>query len=159
MGPVRLLVFGAGNRGTIYSSIALEEPSRAQIVALVDPNVVRLQRLARLHGVEENAQWTEFPKENNETWTTASAGRVIDAVIVAVPDALHCQIVLRLLKLGQKYILLKKPMATSLADCRAIHQAAEESGAVVAVCHVLRYTPLNLEVKRLIDSGELGTIL
>jgi len=66
---------------------------------------------------------------------------------------------LQLLELGQKYILVEKPMATSEEDCRAMKMAADEKGAVVSVCHVLRYTPLNLEVKRLISSGELGIIL
>ena len=50
-------------------------------------------------------------------------------------------------------------MATSEEDCRAVADAANEKGANVSVCHVLRYTPLNLEVKRQIASGELGTIL
>ena len=152
--PVRLMIIGAGNRGSTYSTYALDEPTRAKVVAIIDPNIKRLQKLSHQHNVCNNCQYTKHPDQNDIIWTQ------VDAVIVATPDATHCTIVLQLInEFGQKHILVEKPMCTNEKDCRAIVNAAETNGVHVSVCHVLRYTPFNLEVKRIITAGELGTVL
>ena len=152
--PVRLMIVGAGNRGSTYSTYALDNPSKAKVVVVIDPNIKRLQKLSHQHNVRNNCQYTKLPDQNDIIWTQ------VDAVIVATPDATHCTIVLQLInEFGQKHILVEKPMCTNEKDCRAIVNAAETNGVRLSVCHVLRYTPFNLEVKRIIAEGELGTVL
>jgi predicted dehydrogenase len=81
-------------------------------------------------------------------------------VVIAAPDQQHCATVLHVLDCGVRFVLLEKPMAVTLADCQAIVAAAEEhDNACVAICHVLRYSPLNQFIKRQIQSGKLGDIL
>ncbi len=57
------------------------------------------------------------------------------------------------------HILLEKPMAPNAADCRRIVAAAQASGVLFAVCHVLRYTAYTKKLKALVDSGRLGEIV
>ena len=57
-------------------------------------------------------------------------------------------------------MLLEKPMATSLDDCKQITLACrEKTSQINAVCHVLRYYPACLKIKQIIESGILGKIV
>jgi predicted dehydrogenase len=58
-----------------------------------------------------------------------------------------------------RHVLLEKPIALSLEDADAIGAAAEAAGRVLMVGHVLRYFPEIIELRRLLDSGELGAAL
>jgi UDP-N-acetylglucosamine 3-dehydrogenase len=53
-------------------------------------------------------------------------------------------------------VLLEKPVALTLDDADAIGAAAEASGRVLMVGHVLRFVAEIIELRRVIDSGELG---
>jgi predicted dehydrogenase len=55
--------------------------------------------------------------------------------------------------------LLEKPMAPDEAACRGIVAAVEKAGVMLAVGHVLRYTPYTRAVKEIVDSGQLGDIM
>lgn len=52
-----------------------------------------------------------------------------------------------------------QPIATSIQDCLSITSIVESSSIIFGCCHVLRYTPYNRTIKRLIDSGILGQII
>jgi predicted dehydrogenase len=94
-----------------------------------------------------------------EDWRELAARpRVADAVIIATMDADHVEPAVRFAELGY-HILLEKPMAVRLEDCRRIIEAARKSGVVFAVCHVLRYTPYTRAVKAVLDSGRIGEIV
>jgi predicted dehydrogenase len=83
---------------------------------------------------------------------------VADAVVIATPDAVHTGPAVAFA--GQGYdILLEKPIAPNEAECAAVITAAERNGVLLAVCHVLRYTPYTDAVKEVIDSGRLGDII
>ena len=57
------------------------------------------------------------------------------------------------------HIMLEKPMAPDEAGCRRIVAAVEKAGVMLAVCHVMRYTPYTRTVKEIADSGLLGDIM
>jgi len=56
-------------------------------------------------------------------------------------------------------ILLEKPMAVSIEDCVSIYKAVEKNGVILAVGHVLRYTPYMQLLKRILDSQVIGDIV
>lgn len=51
------------------------------------------------------------------------------------------------------YVLTEKPISPSLSKCMALREAAHRAGRVVAVCHVLRYSPFYKMVKETIERG------
>lgn len=58
--------------------------------------------------------------------------------------------------------MCEKPMATSIGDCVSmLRDVTSESmnGKVFAVGHVMRYSPYNVAVREIIDSGVLGDIV
>lgn len=148
---VTLAVVGAGNRGSTYAGYALRHPEQARIVAVADPRPAHRAALADAHGV---AAVRSF-----DSWQALAAQpRLADAVVLATPDREHAEPATRLADLGY-HILLEKPIAPSEAECRAVAAAAERTGVLLAVCHVLRYTRYTDAVKRHVDAGALGRII
>ncbi len=149
--PVRLLILGAGDRGShVYGRWCLEHPDQARVVAVADPDEARREALGRQHHVPRSAH---FP-----TWQEALSGQGDwDAVVVATPDRLHVDPALRALELGVD-VLLEKPIAPTVRDLWRIIEAARQYPGAVTVAHVLRYTPFFTAVKRALDEGRLGTL-
>lgn len=149
--PVRVLLLGAGHRGSIYADYAIKSPREMKIVGVADPNPRRLERIAEMHAV---------PKAHcfHDAGAALSVPKFADAVIVATPDKQHVVPALRALEAGYD-LLLEKPIAPTEAECRQILAAAQASGRIVGVCHVLRYTPYFRELKALLDSGIIGQIV
>jgi predicted dehydrogenase len=82
----------------------------------------------------------------------------VDAVALATPVPLHAGMAIRSLEAG-KHCFVEKPMATNAADAEAVVAAAEASGRVLMVGHLLEYHPGVVKLKQLIDDGELGRVL
>lgn len=151
MAPVSLLVVGAGGRGSRYAEYAIERPDLARIVGVAEPRPVHRERIAEKHDLAvENTvtDWREF----------AARPRFADAVIIATQDAMHIEPAIAFAELGY-HILLEKPMAPNEEDCRRIAEAAKRNGVMLAICHVLRYTPYTEQLKAVLKSGRIGDIV
>jgi predicted dehydrogenase len=144
-------VVGAGNRGSGHGGWALAHPERARVVAVAEPRAARRERLAAAHGIPARARFRSWQE-------LADRGRLADAVLICTQDAMHVEPAVAFAELGY-HVLLEKPMATSEAGCRRIAEAVERAGVLLAVCHVLRYTPYTRLVKRLVDAGRLGEVV
>ncbi|MFF3671835.1 Gfo/Idh/MocA family protein [Microtetraspora malaysiensis] len=148
MQQVSLALVGAGARGSRYTTCATEG-GRARLAAVAEPDPRRRASMLAEHpGALGFEDWREL----------AARPRVADAVIIATMDADHVEPAVRFAELGY-HILLEKPMAVRLEDCRRIIEAAQKSGVVFAVCHVMRYTPYTRAVKAVLDSGRIGEIV
>lgn len=99
--------------------------------------------------------------------TPASAARVygtpealcadpgVEVVYIASPHQFHVEHV-RLAARAGKHILVEKPMALTLADCRAMIQAAYENGVHLLVGHSHSFDAPYLRAAELIRSGVYG---
>lgn len=85
-------------------------------------------------------------------------GKICDAVIISSMDKDHYEQTMKALDLGYD-ILLEKPISPSPEESLRIQRKANETGRKVIVCHVLRYTNFFAEIKKIIDSNELGKIV
>lgn len=82
-------------------------------------------------------------------------------VALILQDSLHAEAVTAFSQQGY-HIMCEKPMATSVGDCvRMLRDvtSAPMSGKVFAIGHVMRYSPYNVAVREVIDSGVLGDIV
>ncbi|MBN6053083.1 Gfo/Idh/MocA family oxidoreductase [Nonomuraea sp. RK-328] len=141
---VTLAVVGAGSRGATYARHAVET-GQARVVAVADPVPGRRDRFP---GAASYADWREL----------AALPRQADALVIATQDRDHVEPAVRFAELGYD-ILLEKPMAVSEEDCRRIVAAAESSGVIFAVCHVMRYTSYTRTLKAMLDAGRIGEIV
>lgn len=149
--PVRLAIAGAGGRGTMFARCATRLTGAAQVVAVADIHPGGLAILGDALGLPAEAR---FPG-----WQAmAGSGIAADAAVVAIHDKEHLGAALACLRNGW-HVLLEKPMALSLEDCRAIAAAQGASGRVFAVCHSMRYQPGFQQVKELVDGGAIGRLV
>ena len=81
----------------------------------------------------------------------------LDAVDIVVPNDLHEEIGVAALEAG-KDVLLEKPLASTLAACDRLIDAARRTGRVLSVGHELRLSQQWSAIKQLIDAGDLGDL-
>jgi predicted dehydrogenase len=150
--PIRAALLGAGNRGfRTYGKYALQNDFKLKFVAVAEPIDTRRENFARLHNIPLNRcykSWEDLLVEE----------KFADAIFVCTEDQIHSQATLIALERGY-HVLLEKPMATTLEDCIKIVKKVEETGLILGVCHVLRYTKFFSTIYNLIQEGLLGKII
>ncbi|MFB5763197.1 Gfo/Idh/MocA family protein [Paenibacillus medicaginis] len=145
---MKLALIGAGQRGMIYSRHACQS---AEIVAVVEPDDSRRKAAADEFRIPPDKQFAAVDE-------FYGLGRMCDAIIISSMDRDHYAQTMEALELGYD-ILLEKPISPSPEECLRINEKANKKGCKVIVCHVLRYTNFFAEMKRIIDSQELGKII
>lgn len=149
--PLRVVILGAGERGQNFGKLLAELPHLAQVVAVAEPRDAYRDAFAAKHKLAADNSfrtWQEF----------VAHPPICDAVVIATQDRDHVDPAVACLQQG-KHLLLEKPMATTLADCRMIELAQRTSGALVAVCHSLRYHKGFAALKQIVASGRIGEIV
>lgn len=152
MESVSVFLCGAGSRGrTVFGQFILDNPGVAKVVGVAEPQPNRRRMVQEAHSLSDEQTFKDWRDvEFNQ--------RLADVVIVATDDQDHLEPALAFLEAGY-HLLLEKPMAPNLEDCRTIVAAAEKSQTISAVCHVLRYTPYFQALKRLIQEGAVGNVV
>jgi 1,5-anhydro-D-fructose reductase (1,5-anhydro-D-mannitol-forming) len=79
----------------------------------------------------------------------------IDAVYISTTNELHRDQAIAAARAG-KHVLCEKPLATSLADARAMLDAARSAGIVFATNHHLRAAATHNAVRDAIRAGRIG---
>ncbi len=79
----------------------------------------------------------------------------VDIVYVSSPVNLHHSHVLAAAAAG-KHVLCEKPLALTLQECDEMAQACEKAGVKLMVGFMMRFHPLHLRAKRLLEAGALG---
>ena len=149
--PVRVAVLGAGGRGQGFGRILAELPHLAQVVAVAEPRDAYREAFAAAHHLPPGQvfrSWEDF----------AAHPPACDAVVIATMDRDHVNSAVACLRQGL-HLLLEKPMATSLQDCRTIEAAQRKSGVLTAVCHSLRYNKGFATLREVTASGRIGEIV
>ena len=149
--PVTVMIIGAGMRGRAYSRYAERFPNALKIVGVAEIDAGRRRAMAKKHNIPQEHQFNNY----NEALAHA---KLADAVVIATPDHLHHEPCMKALELGYD-VLLEKPVAQSEKECRDIMNQAKKYNRIVAVCHVMRYAPYYIALKKVIESGALGDIV
>ena len=119
----------------------------AEMVAISQRNAGTLLAIGDAFGVQK--RFTKFED--------MVADPAIDAIHINTPIPDHAAMTLTALKAG-KHVACTVPMATSLADCRAIVAAARKYRRNYMMMETAVYTREFLFVKRLFDQGEMGKL-
>jgi predicted dehydrogenase len=82
----------------------------------------------------------------------------IDAVVIAVPPALHLDLALAAIGSG-KHVLVEKPAFLRAADYEKVLQARDERAVTVVVGENDHYKPLAVTLRRLLAEGVIGDLL
>lgn len=82
----------------------------------------------------------------------------VHAVLLATPHSLHEQQIIAAAAAG-KHVFCEKPLALNRSSAERAISACNIAGVVLGVGHERRFEPAMIEIKRMIDDGELGTVL
>lgn len=86
------------------------------------------------------------------------ADAAVDAVSLATPHSQHPDQVAMAGRAG-KHVYTEKPFAFAKADAERAVRACQETGVVIGLGHDQRFYPTVVEIKRLLQAGELGAPL
>jgi predicted dehydrogenase len=124
----------------------LDTLPKAVVTTVVDKDAQRLAMLA------VNQPWIKATTDVEDLF-----GSDIDAVVIATPVRTHYQLAREAL-LHDKHVLVEKPLTTSVAQAVELIALAEERKRVLMVGHTFEYNPAVNELRRLVQSGDLGKI-
>jgi phthalate 4,5-cis-dihydrodiol dehydrogenase len=78
-----------------------------------------------------------------------------DAVAIALPHGLHCEVAVAALEAGC-HVIVEKPMAVSVQECRRMMETADATGRYLNVSEVAAYAPGPVRVGEMFREGSLG---
>ncbi|MEG1312243.1 MAG: Gfo/Idh/MocA family oxidoreductase [Romboutsia sp.] len=153
MKKITVSVIGAGARGMYsYAPYLLDHPELGELVAVAEPNEIKRDIFKEKYSVEDENIFT--------TWEDLLVkDRLSDAIIIANNDESHYEPTKLALEKGY-HVLLEKPMSNKLEDIVKLGELSKQyPEQIFMICHVLRYTPFFAELKRIVESKELGNLV
>jgi len=121
--------------------------SECKVKLVCDTSVDRLNYIKRLNPkVETTCKFDDVVKDSG-----------LDAIAIATPTCLHFEMGMKCLQAG-KHILIEKPMAGSVKECKDLIKLAEKQKLVLMVGHTFIFSTPVRKIKEIIASGELGVI-
>lgn len=151
MRQITAILLGAGQRGEIYADYGLAFPNELKIVGVAEPRADRRALCAQKHHIApENAvaDWQEL----------LARDKFADSVFVCTQDRMHFEPVMQALEKGYD-VLCEKPMSYNREELIAMGEKAKETGRLLSICHVLRYSPFFVKLKELLDAGTIGQLV
>lgn len=144
---IRVGVIGAGAAALTAHLPALATSERFDLAAILDVRPERLEAAA-----------AHFPVSHlcvdRDTFFAAPG---LAAVVVATPPDSHAELVAQALRAG-KHVLVEKPLARSVAECRSLVELAAERRVTLAVGHEKRFHPSLERVRALLEEGAIGEL-
>jgi len=149
---ITAILLGVGNRGMdAYGKYALKYPDKLKFVAVAEPIQYRREKFAQLHDIPLKRMFNSWEEVLGEE-------KFADVAFVCTQDQMHIEPTLEALDRGYN-VLLEKPMAHTLDGCIRIVKKVEETGRILGISHVLRYTNFFLTIKDTIIKGLLGDVV
>jgi predicted dehydrogenase len=140
MDELRVGVAGVGHMGS-YHVAALGELVEVNLTAIADQDRARARELAGKYEAESYSRPEDL------------VGKV-DAVIVAVPTAIHYGVSRMFLENGI-HVLVEKPICTDIDHARDLFRIATENNLVLHIGHVERFNGAVQELSRIVRDPAL----
>ena len=153
----RLALAGCGGMGRRhlrgYCTLENFEPGRFELVAVIDPELERAEFVA--------GEAEEFFGDRPQVYRSledaiAGSGGIEVLDIVAAASAHHS--IAGVAAEHGVHVLCEKPMAPTVAACRAMQAAAQQHGTVLSVAENYRRDPISRLAQALLEAGAIGDI-
>ena len=137
-------IVGCGYMGQIHAARWSRVPE-AQVVAVVDTDLQRAERLAHQYRLEP--YYLDYRE--------AIGLPQVDVVSVCIPTALHVDVSVAAAEAG-KHVLCEKPMALTLEQADRMMAAAEANQVKLGVGFMRRHSPVVQDLRSLLAQGKFG---
>lgn len=144
MAEIGIGIIGSGFMGRTHAEAFGNYTHGARLVAV--SGGTRSQELARDYSIDAEQSVMNLLERAD-----------VDAAVIATPQSVHAEQVIAAAQ-RRKHVLLEKPMAVSLEECRAMNEACKDAGVNLMVGFTQRYRRGNIEAKTIIDRGQIGRI-
>ena len=140
--------------------LALQRIPGARVTALCSSNKARLA--GDWTGIQGNfgPRGTHMDLSSHgrfENFEDLLADSSVDLVDLCVPNDAHATLAVRALEAG-KHVLVEKPISLTLADADRMLAAAQASGRMLMVAHVLQFFPEFAFLLEAVKSGQYGKL-
>ncbi len=153
----RLVLAGCGGMGRrhlrSYRVLGEAEPGRAELAAVVDPEPERAEFVA---GEAEQLLGSRPPAFTSLEGAAAAVPE-LDVVDIVAAASAHHRIAEVAADAGM-HMLCEKPMAPTVAACRAMQRAAERAGRVLSIAENYRRDPISRLAHALVAAGAIGEV-
>lgn len=141
---VRWAIAGTGKMAAVFAAEFAHVPD-AELVAVASRDASKASEFAMPFG----ARGCTY----DELWASGD----VDAVYIATPHTSHASVALATIAAG-KGVLVEKAFTASLADTRAVIEAARAAEVFCAEAMWTRFLPSASELKKLVDAGAIGDV-
>ena len=146
---MKVAILGYGDRGSLYGDLFVQ--NGVEVSAVCDLSPLKIEGAKKKLGIEGKNCFL-----NEEIFW--AQGRIADLLVISTLDQHHYAHAVKAIELGYD-ILLEKPIAPTLEECKHIAALAQEKGTKIYLCYVLRYAPFFMKMKEILDSGKLGGLI
>jgi len=153
-----VLIIGAGNIGAFYDTPkskyvlthahAFSGHKNFKLIGFVDNDTKKAKEAAKIWG-------TKFFSSIDEAFSYSE----IDVVCNSTPDAVHYEILKKILNKKVKLIFSEKPLTVELKEAKEIIKIAKNKKIAVAVNYRRRYVPEFIKLAEEIKAGLYGEFL
>ncbi len=146
------IVIGAGDRGAdTYGEYALQHPDEIGFIAVAEPIDSRRESFATKHQISSDFCFKTWEK-------LLELEKLADIAVITTQDRMHAEPAIRAMQQGYD-VLLEKPMATTVEDCKKLVEVSEQTGRLLQICHVLKYTEFFSTIHSIINAGKIGNVV
>ena len=138
-------IIGTGDVAEHKSGPAFYLCDRSELVAVTNRTLDKARDFARRH---------RSPVVY-ETATELLSSPDVNAVYIGTPPDSHLQLA-RLAAESGKHVLVEKPMALTLADCKEMCRVCEDNKVSLVVAFYRRYFPVIQKAKSLLNENRIG---
>jgi predicted dehydrogenase len=143
---VRFGLIGCGEIA-VQTSRSVLASGACQVVHCADVRKELADDLAGKHGARSTTRYEDL-----------LADKDVQAVVLAVPHALHAPIAIAAAKAG-KHVLGEKPMACTLTEADAMIAAAKKAGVKLGLLFPMRYSFNVMKARELVAAGAIGRVI
>lgn len=144
------VVVGLGERGKIHLHGLLSNKERFEVIGICDRHESNLSQAAKEYGIEKEKLFTDAD--------TMLGTLNPDVMAFATLPGIRIMLVELAVKYQVKGLMFEKPMATNLNDADYITKLCKQNHIKAVVCQQHKYLSAFIELKKKLDSGELGDI-
>ncbi len=142
---VRWAIIGCGDITNKAVAPAINAQADSELVALFSNSPERAEELRAAHRARRAVSDLDELLSADD----------IDAIYVASPVHRHAPETIAAVQAG-RHVVVEKPMALTVADCRRMISAAEDAGVLLTCAYYRRFFPKSRRIRALLDEGAIG---
>ena len=144
---LNIAIIGLGWWGRTHINAIHNKSDKVKIVRVIDLNIEGSKDYASEQGLKLTANYQDALDDPD-----------VNAVVLVTPHSLHTEQIIAAAEAG-KHVFTEKPFALNKSDAEKSVLAAEKAGIKLGLGHNQRYAAPQTEIKKMIDSNQLGTIM